>query len=100
VPEGLVEFGLTLPPTDGCVDDAGGANERRTPLPDLLASCPPAVGAAASGVDDEPLVVEGWLGARIDPAGAELRDPRLEAPAPDGLLDALDELEPDELPPT
>jgi hypothetical protein len=54
-----------------------------------------------SGVVEESLLVEGCgLGARIDPAGEELRDPRLEAPAPDVPLDAPDELEPDELPPT
>lgn len=78
--------------------DAGGANERRTPLLDLLASCPPAVGGVTSGADEEPLFAEGWLGARFDPAGAELRDPRLDVPAPDIPLEAPDELEPDELP--
>jgi hypothetical protein len=81
------------------VADAGGANERRTPLPDLLASCPPVVGGVTSGADEAPLFAVGWLGARIVPAGAELRDPRLEAPAPDVPLDAPDEL-PDEPPPT
>ena len=86
--------GLELPLVGDCASDAGGANERRRPLPDRVASCAPAAGAATSGAGDgEVLLTDGRVpGVRVDLAGAVLRDPRLDAAEPEVALDA----EPDE----
>ncbi len=88
---------------EGWVVEAGGVNERRTPLPDLVESCPLVVGAVTSGAGDgEALLTDGCvLGVRVDLAGVVVVcDPRPDAPEPDVALDAEPEEPelPEELP--